>query len=392
MRQSNRYLLATGDSTDYDFRGGSLRYFLDAGRCDGFLSDGFSPDMSVQGRHSLLWRAMRLIKGRTPFGYQYSRLFCNKLSEQLNLKSYSGEIISHFPLIPPSEYFNPENLSFYGDATLRQNFSEYGIAQKLSRDLIEDSLARERENYRSCRYVVCRSIYHAESVTLEYGIDPKKVHVVRPGANIPDEVCREREFEYPEISKGIVLGFVGNNPRRKRFDLLLEIAEKLYKIGIPAVIKVIGDYDSIYESSRRVKYIGRIRKALEPERFARELASCHFGCLLSDAEALGVSLIEFQRLGVPVITRSVGGMPEVVSREYGFVLPEPFQSEIACTILEGFFAAPKSYQELRNGIMSIRHQWTWRSTTRKMMQIWDGSSEYSMHDLATSDNSERLSS
>ena len=56
---------------------------------------------------------------------------------------------------------------------------------------------------------------------------------------------------------------------------------------------------------------------------------------VSEYEGVPVSVMEAQSFGIPVIATAVGGTPEIVNEENGFLLPEnPSQDEIASAIYD----------------------------------------------------------
>jgi glycosyltransferase involved in cell wall biosynthesis len=64
------------------------------------------------------------------------------------------------------------------------------------------------------------------------------------------------------------------------------------------------------------------------------VAACDVGCLLSLAEAGGMSLREFCRLGIPTIAPLTGGSPEqVVEGATHLVAPDAPDAEIADILL-----------------------------------------------------------
>lgn len=63
---------------------------------------------------------------------------------------------------------------------------------------------------------------------------------------------------------------------------------------------------------------------------------------VSESEGLPVSIMEAQSFGIPVIATSVGGTPEIVSNENGFLLREnPTPQEIADAIYDTFIDSEK---------------------------------------------------
>ena len=57
---------------------------------------------------------------------------------------------------------------------------------------------------------------------------------------------------------------------------------------------------------------GFIDKAREPRRFIDFLQGCDLGCLFSSREALGISTLEFLRVGVPVAGFAHEGMADTL--------------------------------------------------------------------------------
>jgi Glycosyl transferases group 1 len=75
--------------------------------------------------------------------------------------------------------------------------------------------------------------------------------------------------------------------------------------------------------------------------------SFHFGCLLSHAEALGISTLECLRLGVPVIATALGGIVDTVPKRAGLLIPAERTSERLAEELAAVLETPERYARMR---------------------------------------------
>ena len=142
------------------------------------------------------------------------------------------EIISHFPLLPPRPWPPGWRVSYYIDATLRQNFDDYGLADRINPEIREDALRRESEHYHAAERIVCMSRWAANSVVAHYGIPPSKVHVILPGANLGDDDLAPSPDDAAPPLAPLRLGFIGKDWRRKGLPFLLRVAEELERRGV----------------------------------------------------------------------------------------------------------------------------------------------------------------
>src|SRR4051812_24884613 len=156
-----------------------------------------------------------------------------------------GEVISHFQPFPPPAEARRAGLqfSFYCDATLRELWYEGGQARGIGRRTQADMLRREQEAYQSARFYVAMGRHNALSVVRDYGVDPRHVYVVRPGANRDESAVRPylaaRGPSWGEAGEPFTperparLGLVGLWPERKGLPRLVAAAEVLARRGRP---------------------------------------------------------------------------------------------------------------------------------------------------------------
>mgnify|MGYP006264296543 CR=1 FL=1 len=154
----------------------------------------------------------------------------------------------------------------------------------------------------------------ADSLIKEHKIDPNKISVVLPGANLDEtklDLPNNKNYpEKPTKNNPLRIGFLGKDWFRKGGPFLVELSRELNKKNIPNVIRTIGPDQSKVPKEPFINYLGKIDKTESLYRFVDEVKSWHFGTLFSKADGLGISNFECMILGVPVLANRIGGIPE----------------------------------------------------------------------------------
>src|SRR5690606_17463868 len=128
---SMRILTCIGDATSIDAHGGLPFHLLEAGQHAGFIDAGWKLAPEKLRAHRLIWNLKRLATRGETGGYQYSMDFLRLLTKQTaNTAANTDEIISIFPLFP-WEHSRYASVSIYIDATLKNNFEDYKLGEKL---------------------------------------------------------------------------------------------------------------------------------------------------------------------------------------------------------------------------------------------------------------------
>jgi glycosyltransferase involved in cell wall biosynthesis len=289
----------------------------------------------------------QIFSGRQRGGFQYSDGFLKALWQQAELPE-RATIINFFQLFPSSLLENSGyRLWFYIDQTLSQLFDYYAFGSRLPAHVVDDAKRRERDQYRSAAGIICHSRWAAVDVMSTYGIPAERVHVVFYGANLDRSSLNLWEARQADrygsggtrASNGVLrLVFVGKEWKRKGLDRLLRAMAMANRSGAKIELLAIGiDPKDLPSELRRVpgvEWAGFVDKRREAGRFIDMVAACDVGCLLSLAEAGGMSLLEFCRLGLPTIAPLTGGSPEqVVEGATHLVPPDAPDAEIAEVLL-----------------------------------------------------------
>jgi glycosyltransferase involved in cell wall biosynthesis len=373
MPESARFLAALGDPNRIGTWSGTPYFFLQAGREQGFLAGGLplSPE-DLRGRR-LMWNLGRVARGARPGGFQYTEAFLKPLFAQARLRrDQQVEIISHFALLPPLPWPPGWQVSYYIDATLRQNFVDYGMADRVSAEVRADALRREREHYHAAERVVCMSRWAAASVVEHYGIPPARVRVILPGANLHDRDLAPTDLAAPPRLSPLRLGFIGKDWRRKGLPFLLRVAEELERRGVSVRVVALGPPAADLPPHPLLESAGFVDKGRHSRRFVQLVRSCHFGCLFSSAEASAIGNLDCLRLGVPVLASRVGGIPDTVRDGLAYLFEPGCPPRAVADLLQRFVRDPPAYRHLRDRVARAAPEFSWRRTVAEFIALWQG--------------------
>ena len=208
------------------------------------------------------------------------------------------------------------------DSTYALLFNYYPRFSNLLRRSIHEMNVIQELALRKASAVIFSSTWAARSAVEDYSADPAKIHVVPFGANLdkrpPREVALTRK-----LSDRCRLLFLAVEWARKGGDIAFETLLKLEELGIAAELTVCGCTPPKAFAYERMRVIPFLDK--NDERQRRELEQLF---MLSDfllvptrADCTPVVFCEASAFGLPVITTSTGGVPEVVRNgENGFQL------------------------------------------------------------------------
>ena len=375
---SRIFLAAVGNCNDPSTWSGTPFHLLQAGKEAGFLHGGL--DLSVPaGAFKLVryfWNAWELLNGRGR-GYQYSDYFLNGIWRAKPAFRPGDRIINLFQLFPNSIHSNDEiDRIFYIDQTLRQLFGFYPEASHVSLKRRQIAVEKERAQYERASKIITLCQWAANSVINDYGIDPGRVSVVLPGANLDAlayaqwERNRSRALSngYCSHKPGMPMRFVfvGMDGVRKGLNRLLEAMEIIPQVEQRMLLSVIGaNRRSVSVSDRvasAVSWIGIVSKGTQTTEFLNIVGSCDVGVLLSRAEAAGISLREFQSLGLAVLGPNVGGSPEMIVPGAGLLVSPKATKEEVATLLESIVDNPSKVERMKRAAWQKRKTMSWFQT------------------------------
>lgn len=362
-----RGLVATGSADDIRTFSGIPYHFLQAGRRQAFVHHGVALDWPKWwSRQRIFWNALSPARLEGPGGFLLRRQSLEGLWRTRRTSADVSEWISFFPLMPPPSQLH-EPRTYYLDATLQQNFDEYGY--RVGHRTRRNAIAREREAYQGADRIVCFTEWCARSVTGFYGIPSSRVCVIPPGANLDDAAVPPMTFWDGDLAP-LRLGFIGVDWRRKGLISVLRAATLLSQRGHTVEVIVLGPDPSRLPSHPALRPLGFLNKTQELKRFVEVIRSVHFGCLLSRIDASPISLLECLRLGIPVIATDVGGIRELIPGDAGVVVPPRDAAEHAAEILHETLRNPDRYQALRSGAARASQHVTWKRAVDEFRHLF----------------------
>lgn len=319
-------LVSTGfvNSLQRSFSGSSYHLTL-AGMDAGALEGGFTLQSSKQRNLPLLargalWKAERRLRGQRTGGFKFDPGFHDMLWGRHIDELEGADIINNFQLFGETFFKRRERLGigayFYIDGTFRSYFDTYREFDVASVDdtTIRRGVEREREDYARADHVITMSQWDAVSLREQYGVPEHKIGIVPPGANLPDELANAVHARRRGRKRDVfTLGFVGLYPIRKGLDRLAQAVAILRGRNVPVRLLVIGRCPEEIQRMEGVDFRGFINKSTDMDLFVETIREVDLGCQLSRAELTGIAMLEFLRLGIPVLGTKVGGAPDIMS-------------------------------------------------------------------------------
>jgi glycosyltransferase involved in cell wall biosynthesis len=204
------------------------------------------------------------------------------------------------------------------------------------------------------------------------GIAQNKLHVILNGVDSNSFKPQPKSLAKMELglnpSEKLVL-FVGSHiPEKGCFELIKAFAQltklhsncKLAMIGGGASALALQELVSQLNLDAKVTFLGKLNHDLLPSWFSAADALC----LPSYREGIPNVIMEAMAAGLPVVATSVGGIPEVVTKETG-VLIAPRDIESLLTGLSQVLSQQWNTTAIR---ASVR-DYTWDATGRQYMQL-----------------------
>jgi glycosyltransferase involved in cell wall biosynthesis len=120
-----------------------------------------------------------------------------------------------------------------------------------------------------------------------------------------------------------------------------------------------------------VEFVGFIDKRAGATRFADFLAGCDVGCLFSDREALGISTLEFLRVGVPVAGFALEGPADTLPPDAGFRFPPAASAGAVADRLDAYLGDEDEQRAFAAAARGYAGQVTWDRCVREFQTVWD---------------------
>lgn len=372
-------LVATGFATTLERAfSGSSYYLSQAGMAERVLDGCFTLQSTKRSDPLLnaagaMWKLGRVLRGRKPGGFKFAPSFHAHIWRK-HAKLLAGTaVINNIQMYGPEFWKRQRELDirpyFYIDGTLSEyftNYADFDVVAAIDKQTMRNAIAVEREDYARVEHVFAMSRRSADDLINTYGLPSEKISIVSPGANIADAEINGYVAPPQAERRDFIVGFVGLYARRKGLDRLAAAVAILRSRGLPVVLRVVGECPGEIRAMDGVEALGVIRKDADTARFLASISDIDLGCQLSKAEMVGVAMLEFLRLGIPILATDVGGIPEVMAGGGGIMVQPEVSPEELAGIIGGLVRDRDSYLALRKAARMRRDWASWSRAAREM--------------------------
>jgi glycosyltransferase involved in cell wall biosynthesis len=163
------------------------------------------------------------------------------------------------------------------------------------------------------------------------------------------------------------------------FPKLIEAFSKLAKEEDYAHLVIIGDgpekerYQQMVSDrglEEKVTFVGFVAR----EELPQWLTQLDLFVLPSESESFGVSALEAEACGVPVIVNNVGGLPEVVKHgETGIIIPNNDPEEIYQAMKTLLNDDYNRHRMEVNAVQFVKDNYQWDDCIQKMVDLYETS-------------------
>jgi glycosyltransferase involved in cell wall biosynthesis len=209
-----------------------------------------------------------------------------------------------------------------------------------ARGKVRDYIDSDRAAVESAAITMYHSQWAADWAIRAYGVDPSRVSVVSPGANLPWVPVSDANLD-KQRGEQIELLFFGRDWMRKGGPEAQEITRELVKQGVPARLHICGPKvrpKSTVDDPNLVWH-PPINKLLpnDFERLKQLMREMDYLLLPTRADTSTSAIREASAFGIPSVVTAVGGLPEMVKdNESGFLIGDDRSLAIALRILENY--------------------------------------------------------
>jgi len=357
---------------------GTTFHMACAGLATGQLEGCFSlysaekPLRSLQVRGAL-WKLARKLKGQKTSGFKFTSDYLDQVWPKYIEGVAGATLINNFQLYGRQFLKRYKSLAiapyFYIDGTLAEYFESYDEFDVADIDpwTRRHAVEVEQEGYHAAAGIVAMSKLTARTLQERYGVPTSKISIVIPAANLLDDAIEA--LPAPPVAAqtdDFVLGFVGLYPLRKGLDRLAKAVSILRGRGLPIRLRVIGNCPKELQAMDGLDYLGFIHKKKDFARFVQAISDVHLGCLVSRSELTGIAMVEFLRLGVPILGTDVGGSIDILEGGGSVTVAPEISGEELAELIGSLYHDPGRYQKLKAEAEARR---TWASWKRAVAEL-----------------------
>ena len=310
-----------------------------------------------------------------------------KYIEPSILRDYAGQIFEKLHSTKSDIVFSASSDSiaylecnqpivFWADATFANVIDFYPAYSNLCKESLKAAHLIQNISLEKSKLAIYSSEWAAQTAINYYNADPEKVKVVPFGANIEgrksiDDIRASIESRPTDKCK---LLFLGVDWLRKGGDVALEVAKQLNDSGLNTELTLVGCQPPDQEVLPSfVKPLGFISKATADgkSKIYQLIADSHFLILPSMADCTPIVFCEANSLGVPCISRKIGGIPTIIRDNLnGKLFGMDVDPTEYCQYIYNLFANYTQYKELAlSAFNEYESRLNWQVAGKKVKEL-----------------------
>lgn len=361
---------AVGNVLDINCWSNTPFYFYKAGKKAKLFNQPWQLNTKKLFIPRLIWNILQFIKCRQIRGFQYTHTFLDIAEKQIPDEYFASIVISFNQLFPRAKTVISKQgrIFYYIDTTLYDLFNSESYQVNISENIKKRALEIENSNYHAAEAIVTMSSWIRDTLLNYYHIPDKKLYTILPGANLDYNIIN-KDFCMSLSHYDLVLGFIGKDWKRKGLPVLIDVKNILAKRGYNVAVKIIGNCPNQYLSEKNVIYTGFLDKNYHQQKFVSEVKSCDIGCLFSSSEALGISILEFIALGVPVAGYFHQGLIDTLFEDISFRFPLNTNPLQIADEFEKFIIDESFKNRIRSNLINYRFMVSWERCIKDWEKI-----------------------
>lgn len=220
------------------------------------------------------------------------------------------------------------------------------------------------------------TVSHELAKTLLGTFKQNKIFVIENGVDI-DNIRSRTQTTYllPGSPESIKVGIVCRLVPVKRVDLFIEIAKNITDL-YPGHIEfyIFGDGPLLSKTKNRIKQLNIENNVYMMgfiENIPKHMQKLDLLLITSDHEGLPMNLLEAMSLQIPVISNSVGGIPDVLGQgNYGTLITQQ-TLDAYIEVLIKYIINPSTFiEKSRNGYNYLRNNYSAESNAQKYIHLY----------------------
>lgn len=362
-----------GDVLDINCWSNIPYYFYTKGKTAGIFNEPWRLDVNAMKWSRAIWNMKQILRGIGKGGYQYSGDFLDRAEAQIPHHYFSSTVISFNQVFPRASSVHRAGgrIYYYIDTPLKELFSKDSYDVHIPEVMQQIAIDQEKSNYAAAEAVVTMGSWVHHSLLSFYGLSQTKVKHILPGANLELPVeFKPRPFKPGlGLQEDLVLGFIGKDWKRKGLSFLLELRDDLASRGYKVKVKAIGKCPEELLNRVGLNFTGFLDKQRHNDEFVQIISDCHIGCLFSDAEALGISVLEFLRVGVPVAGFFHQGLVDTLMDGASLRFPLHAKVSEVADDFENFILNTQRQRQLKDTALTCMDTVVWEHCVRRFKDL-----------------------